>query len=75
MGPYGEAELARYFEIFQDTYGIALTEKEKKSILKYTGGLAYWMDVLMKAYVDRMLAGEKNISIEQIYEENMYTFV
>lgn len=75
VGPYGEAELARYFEIFQDTYGIALTEKEKKSILKYTGGLAYWMDVLMKAYVDRMLAGEKNISIEQIYEENMYTFL
>lgn len=33
------------------------------------------MDVLMKAYVDRMLAGEKNISIEQIYEENMYTFL
>lgn len=74
LGPYNQEEQKEYFDIFKKEYGVEIPEKEKTELIKYTGGLAFWNDIIMREYVKKMSEGVKEISIKKIYNEIEYQF-
>lgn len=74
LGPYNAGELERYYEIFKENFGVEISAKNREEILKNTGGIAYWMDCLVKEYVAKLEDGEKDVCVEDICEEIIFTF-
>jgi len=74
VGPYNQREQQEYYDIFKKEYGAEISDKEKTELIKYTGGLAFWNDIIMKEYVKKMEEGQKEISIKKIYVEIEYQF-
>ena len=74
VGPYNQEEMQECYDIFKNKYGEDFPEKEKKDMQKYSGGLAFWVDIILKEYVKRMSEGETDISVEKIYKDIEYHF-